>query len=146
MLSENKESKENKEDKVKYIWATGRRKTAVAQIRIYSEELTKSNIVINGKNYREYFPLAAFHEVVLSPLELTSNLKSFRVSVKVSGGGLKSQAEAVRLGISRALLKTDEKLRKTLKSKNYLTRDPREKERKKPGLKKARRAPQWTKR
>jgi len=143
MLSENKENKENK---AKYIWATGRRKTAVAQIRIYSEKLAKSDIVINGKDYREYFPLTAFQEIVLSPLELTDNLKNFKISAKVSGGGLKSQAEAVRLGISRALLKTDEKLRKALKSKNYLTRDPREKERKKPGLKKARRAPQWTKR
>ena len=144
MLNENKDNKKSEE--IKYIWATGRRKTAVAQVRIYPGKLAKSDVVINEKDHQEYFPLAAFQEVVLSPLELTGNLKSFKVTVKINGGGMRSQAEAVRLGISRALLKTDEKLRKTLKSKNYLTRDPREKERKKPGLKKARRAPQWTKR
>ncbi len=141
MLSEKKQ-----DDKARYTWATGRRKTAVAQIRIYPGKLAKGDVVINEKNHQEYFPLTAFQEIVLSPLELTDNLKSFKVTVKINGGGVRSQAEAVRLGISRALLKTDEKLRKTLKSKNYLTRDPREKERKKPGLKKARRAPQWTKR
>ncbi len=141
MLSEKKQEKESK-----YLWATGRRKTAVAQVRIYSEKLTKKSVQVNEKDYQSYFPLSVLQGIVLSPLDLTGNLTKFRVTVKVDGGGIKSQAEAVRLGISRALLKMDENLRKTLKSKNYLTRDPREKERKKPGLKKARRAPQWTKR
>ncbi len=143
MLSE---EKDNKNEEARYIWATGRRKTAVAQVRIYPGKLTKDEIRVNEKDHREYFPLAVFQEIVSSSLKLTNNLKSFKVSVKVNGGGVRSQAEAARLGISRALLKTDEKLRKVLKSKSYLTRDPREKERKKPGLKKARRAPQWTKR
>jgi small subunit ribosomal protein S9 len=139
-----KNEKDKKESK--YLWATGRRKTAVAQVRIYSEKLTKKSVQVNEKDYQSYFPLSVLQGIVLSPLELTGNLTKLRVTVKVDGGGIRSQAEAVRLGISRALLKVDEKLRKTLKDKNYLTRDPREKERKKPGLKKARRAPQWTKR
>ncbi len=122
--------------------AVGRRKSASARVRIGKGE---GKITVNGKDYKEYF---SFFEqgVVVTPLKTLAKEKDLDISVKVNGGGKKGQAVAVQHGIARALLKWNEDFRKTLKAANLLTRDPRVKERKKPGLKKARRAPQWSKR
>jgi len=128
----------------KYFEAVGRRKTAVAIVKLFPE---KSNeILINNKNFKEYFPTIYQQKMVLAPLELTQNLGNFKIVALARGGGKNSQAEAVRLGISRALVLFDSNLRPILKSAGFLKRDPRKKERKKFGLKKARRAPQWQKR
>ncbi len=121
----------------------GRRKTAAARIRI---KPGTGEIIVNNKDWKKYFPSSEYQTIILSPLQSVGKLKSFDFSVKVAGGGMKGQAEALQLGISRALASYDEELKKTLKSLGYLTRDPRAKERKKPGLKRARRAPQWSKR
>jgi small subunit ribosomal protein S9 len=129
--------------KVKYFSGTGRRKRAVAQVRIVPG---KGEIVVNGKNIPDYFNDQYAEKFILYPLELTGQAKKFDISVLVAGGGKMAQREAVRLGIARALTKFDETLRTTLKKSDLLTRDPREKERKKYGLKRARKAPQWAKR
>ena len=126
-----------------YIKAIGKRKTAVAQIRLYSRG--NGMIVINNQGVNEYFPLDKIF-IVKQPLKFTKNLKELNFSILVKGGGKKSQAEAIRHGITKALVEFDKKLRPVLKAKGWLTRDARKKERKKPGLKKARRAPQWSKR
>ena len=131
------------EKKEEYTRGLGRRKTSAARVRL---QLGKGEIVVNGKSFKEYFNFFELQETVLSPLKSVSKEKKFDISVKVEGGGLKSQAEAIRHGIARALAKYDPELKKTLKTDGYLTRDARVKERKKPGLKKARRAPQWSKR
>jgi small subunit ribosomal protein S9 len=128
----------------KYFEAVGRRKTAVAIVRLFPEK--SDEILINNKNFKEYFPTIYQQKMVLAPLELTQNLGNFKIVVLARGGGKNSQAEAVRLGISRALVLFDSNLRPILKSAGFLKRDPRKKERKKFGLKKARRAPQWQKR
>jgi small subunit ribosomal protein S9 len=128
----------------KYFEAVGRRKTAVAIVRLFPEK--SDEILINNKNFKEYFPTIYQQKMVLAPLELTQNLGNFKIIVLARGGGKNSQAEAVRLGISRALVLFDSNLRPILKSAGFLKRDPRKKERKKFGLKKARRAPQWQKR
>jgi len=130
----------------KYFSAVGKRKTSVAQIRIYKSKKSEPEIAINGREFSNYFPVARLQSLVMSPLAAAGQSSTFNISVKVSGGGVNSQAEAVRLGISRALVKMDETLRKQLKDLGFLTRDSRIVERKKPGLKKARRAPQWAKR
>lgn len=133
-------------DKEKYFYATGRRKTAVARVRVY-EKGEKPGVVINDKNPEDYFAEnQVLIEKVYAPLNLFDLKGKCGVSVKVLGGGIIGQAEAIRLGISRALLLIKEDFKKDLKLHGYLTRDPREVERKKPGLKKARRAPQWKKR
>jgi len=141
------EENQNKDQiKEKYFYATGRRKTSVARVRIY-DTLKEKGITINDKDYKEYFAKNnTLIEKVNSPLKLLNFEDKFFISVKVLGGGSNGQAEAVRLGIARALLVIDANLRKELKAHDYLTRDPRKVERKKPGLKKARRAPQWKKR
>lgn len=126
----------------KYIEAVGRRKTASARVRIVSAKST--SIVINDRNASDYFPLAVMHEAIHAPFKTIGG--SYTVTAIVKGGGLKAQAEAVRHGISRALLEVDSAYRKDLKVKGFLKRDPRAKERKKFGLKAARRAPQWSKR
>ncbi len=123
--------------------AVGRRKTASARVRLQSGE---GKIVVNGKSLQEYFPYFEWQELIVAPLKAINKEKTFDVSVKVVGGGQKGQAVAVQHGIARALLDWDEELKKTLKTQGYLTRDARVKERKKPGLKRARRAPQWSKR
>lgn len=123
--------------------AVGRRKTASARVRL---QMGQGNITINGKPLAEYFPYFEWQNMVTAPLKAISKEKTFDVSVKISGGGQKGQAVAVQHGIARALVVWDEELKKTLKTQGYLTRDARVKERKKPGLKKARRAPQWSKR
>ena len=138
---------EEKKDNQKYTYAVGRRKSAIAKVRVYEKDAKKGGIVINGKDYKDYFANnGILLEKVYSPLRLLHLEDKFYISVKTLGGGLNGQAEAVRLGISRVLLKMNEDYKKELKANDYLTRDPRKVERKKPGLKKARRAPQWKKR
>lgn len=127
-----------------YIYTVGRRKSAVARVRIVKNGT--GIIIVNGKEYMKYFPYFEYQQMVFSPLQATGFEKNIDISVKVQGGGTRSQAEAVRHGISRGLILSDESLRKVLKPLGFLRRDPREKERKKPGLKRARRAPQWQKR
>lgn len=129
----------------RYVYAVGRRKTAVAQVRLYPS--TEAPVVIvNKKSIREYFGTLALETVALSPLKTTGLEASFTVSVVVRGGGLHGQADAIKLGVARCLIKHDILLRPILKAQGMLTRDARAVERKKPGLKKARRAPQWAKR
>ncbi|PJA89586.1 MAG: 30S ribosomal protein S9 [Candidatus Magasanikbacteria bacterium CG_4_9_14_3_um_filter_32_9] len=125
------------------IRAVGRRKTAAARVRI---QKGKGNIVINDKDLKEYFPLILWQEKILAPFLLTGKENKFDVSVKVLGGGVNGQAEAIRHGITRALIKLDETLKPILKAEGYITRDPRSKERKKPGQRRARRGHQWRKR
>jgi len=131
--------------KNKYIEAVGRRKTAVARVRLF--EASKPDYVINDdKDLGVYFPTDELQAVVKDPITKSELPVKFKVTAHVSGGGVHSQAEAVRHGIARALVKFDEELRKEIKKAGFLKRDPRTKERKKPGLRKARRAPQWSKR
>ena len=128
----------------KYIAAVGRRKTATASVRITPS--SKTAIVVNGKPVDEYFKTRERVNITKDAFHLDEVEGNFEVSVKVSGGGVSAQAEAVRHAIARALEKHNANLRKPLKAAGYLTRDPRSVERKKPGLKKARRSPQWAKR
>ena len=141
-VKENTKTKETY-PKGKYYYAVGRRKEAVAQVRLYKGN---SSFVINGREAKKYLPELSLQVILWQPLKLTGNTKNFDIYVKVQGGGSRGQADAIRLGISRALLKFDEKLKKTLRSAGFLTRDSRVKEKKKFGLKRARRAPQWQKR
>jgi small subunit ribosomal protein S9 len=122
---------------------TGRRKTAVARVRIVPGE---GKIVVNGRSAEEYFPRRTLQVLIRQPLELTRTEGRFDVIASVRGGGITGQAGAIRLGLARALLKADPDLRVHLKKAGFLTRDPRMKERRKYGLKKARKAPQFSKR
>jgi len=124
-----------------YYFGTGRRKSAIAQVRI-----TKGTgkIFNKGKDIEEKDSKVT--EEIIEPLKLVSQDKKFDISYIAKGGGFSSQVEAIRLAVSRAISKTGEEVEKTLKKSNFLSRDPREKERKKPGLRRARRAPQWAKR
>lgn len=124
-------------------YGTGRRKCSVARVRLVPGD---GNITINKRNIDEYFGLETLKLIVRQPLVLTDTLSKYDVLVSVFGGGFTGQAGAIRHGISRALLEADKELRLTLKKAGFLTRDPRMKERKKYGLKKARRAPQFSKR
>ena len=128
--------------KVQYI-GTGRRKKSVARVRLVPGE---GKVIVNKREIENYFGLETTRVIVNQPLVLTGTKDKFDVLVNVNGGGLTGQAGAIRHGISRALLKADESLRSELKKAGFLTRDPRMKERKKYGLKKARRAPQFSKR
>ncbi len=131
-------------DKARYHYGTGRRKTAVARVRMYPG---KGTITVNGKSVRDYFGGRQFHQVDLeTPLRLTNTAGAFDIIVKVVGGGVSGQVGAVRHGIARALVRSDAELRPVLKRAKLLTRDSRAKERKKVGLKRARKAPQYTKR
>ncbi len=125
-------------------WGTGRRKKAVARVRLIPNGT--GNIVINKRGIDDYFGLETMKLIVRQPLELTETTSKFDVAVNVNGGGYTGQAGAIRHGIARALIQADETLRGPLKKAGFLTRDPRMKERKKYGLKKARRAPQFSKR
>jgi len=127
-----------------YYEGVGRRKEATARVRIYPGG--EGNIVVNDRPLEDYFsrPMDIIH--LKAPLEVTETGGSYDISVLVNGGGIKGQAGAIQLGIARALLKVDPDLRPPLRHGGYLTRDARVKERKKPGLKKARKAPQYTKR
>ena len=131
-------------NKDEYIYAKGGRKTAVAQVRLFLGG--KGEITVNGLDYKIYFPTLVMQNNLTSPLALSNREKTVNLSLKVSGSGKSSQSEAARHAISRALEKVDKELRPALKAQGFLTRDPRVKERKKPGLKRARRAPQWSKR
>lgn len=126
----------------KYIETVGRRKTSVARVRL--TPAAKTTFVINEKDLESYFPTKEMRDIVKQPFAEVSD--KFKVSAKVNGGGIHSQSEAIRHGIARALVEGSAELRKTLKKAGYLKRDPRAKERRKFGLKKARKAPQWSKR
>ena len=131
----------------KYFYAVGRRKASIAQVRLFEEDkATENDCIVNDKKVKDYFPGVSLQNVLFAPLKAVGLSGKFKFSVLVKGGGFKGQVEASRLGISRALVKYDETLRKALKDLGFLTRDARKVERKKPGLKKARRAPQWAKR
>ena len=131
-------------DKNKYLRAVGRRKTAVAMVRLYPD--SKLSFVINGKDLEKYFGTTELRRVASEAFIKAKNDGVYKVSAIIKGGGISAQAEALRHGISRALLTSDPELRKKLKKAGFLKRDPRSKERRKFGLKKARKAPQWSKR
>jgi small subunit ribosomal protein S9 len=126
-----------------YHYGLGRRKTSVARVRLYPGTGT---VVINGKPMEEVITRPSSRQDLLTPLAVTESLNSFNVQVKVEGGGISGWTGAIRHGIARALLQADEGHRGALREHGLLTRDPRVKERKKPGLKRARKAPQFTKR
>lgn len=129
-----------------YFYAVGKRKTSVAQVRIYPSKKEEKTVLVNGKDVKKYFTLKRLQDVVVAPFISCGQEGKFDVSIKVNGGGVNSQAEASRLGISRALIEFNADLRKSLKVMGFLTRDARKVERKKPGKRKARRSPQWAKR
>ena len=126
-----------------YYYGTGRRKTAVARIRLFPGE---GPLVINGKPFDEAFSEERLRKIILEPLMVTNTLDKFNATIKVSGGGISGQAGAIRHSIARALVEVDESLKPLLRSYGLLTRDPRVKERKKYGLVRARKAKQYTKR
>lgn len=130
--------------KTDFMRALGRRKTASARVRLYTSGSGK--IAVNTKDYKIYFPLLELNEKVIEPLKATGKRNDFDWTIKVKGGGVFGQAEACSLGIARALVKFNEEYKPVLRAEGLLTRDPREKERKKFGLKRARHAPQWSKR
>ena len=127
-----------------YMYGTGRRKSSVARVRVYPNG--SGNITINGRDVEEYFGLETLKMVVRQPLNATETLGKVDIIATVEGGGVTGQAGALRHGISRALLEMNPEFRPALKAAGFLTRDPRMKERKKYGLKAARRAPQFSKR
>ena len=126
-----------------YLYGTGRRKQSVARVRMYPGT---GSITINGRDIDDYFGLETLKLIVRQPLNLTETLGKFDIVCTVAGGGVSGQAGAIRHGISRALLQNGDEMRPLLKKAGFLTRDPRMKERKKYGLKAARRAPQFSKR
>lgn len=128
----------------KYIEAVGRRKTAVARVRLFEDK--KTSFLINNKTLDVYFPTQEMKTLIQKVFDASNLDTKFMVSAHIQGGGSVAQSEALRHGIARALVHYDENLRKTLKKAGYLKRDPRSKERKKFGLKKARKAAQWSKR
>jgi small subunit ribosomal protein S9 len=128
----------------KYHYGLGRRKTAIAKVRLYKG---KGDIFVNNKTGAEYFGgLINLIDKILSPLAITGNAGKFDIMAKTSGGGVSAQADAIALGAARALLVLDIELKSTLRKAGFLTRDPRKKERNKPGLLRARKAPQFSKR
>ena len=130
-------------DSKPYFYGTGRRKHSVARVRMYPGT---GKITINGRDIDEYFGLETLKLIVRQPMEITNTLGRFDIICTVAGGGVSGQAGAIRHGIARALLQNGDEMRPILKKAGYLTRDPRMKERKKYGLKGARRAPQFSKR
>ena len=132
------------ESKKKYFYGTGRRKSSVARVRVY--ENGTGSITINGRDMDDYFGLDTLKMVVRQPLEATGNTGKMDIVATVTGGGVSGQAGAIRHGISRALVTLNPEYRASLKAAGFMTRDPRMKERKKYGLKAARRAPQFSKR
>lgn len=127
-----------------YYEGVGRRKRATARVRLFPGG--NGNVVINEKPLEEYLPRVGDASVMMEPLDAVGQLNSYDISVHVNGGGVTGQRDAIKLGIARALLKIDPDMRSVLKSQGFLTRDARIKERKKPGLKRARKAPTFTKR
>ena len=132
------------EESKKYIEAIGRRKTSIARVRMF--EATKMSFIINDREFTDYFPTAELQRVVNEPFTTVKVPGKFKITAHINGGGISGQAVAMRLGISRGLLEYDKELRGALKKEGFLKRDPRAKERRKFGLKKARKAPQWSKR
>lgn len=128
----------------KYIAAVGRRKTAIARVRLTPAK--EVSLTVNGKTAKEYFGTDERVLTAMESINLAELNETFAISAKVSGGGISAQAEAIRMGVARAATEFNAGTRTTLKKAGYLKRDPRAKERKKPGLKKARKAPQWSKR
>lgn len=126
-----------------YFYGTGRRKSSVARVRVYAGS---GKVTINGRDINDYFGLETLKLIVNQPYEVTDTIGKFDIECNVNGGGVTGQAGAIRHGLSRALLQFDAELRGVLKKAGFLTRDPRMKERKKYGLKAARRAPQFSKR
>lgn len=141
---EKKVKKEKKEEAAIYFEAVGRRKTSVARARLFKGG--EPDILINGKKLNDYFATKELQNIVEDPMKKMKLEKAFNITAKISGGGIHSQAEALRHAISRALVKFNIEFRKKLKKAEFLKRDPRMKERRKFGLKKARKAPQWSKR
>ncbi|MFA5021225.1 MAG: 30S ribosomal protein S9 [Patescibacteria group bacterium] len=131
-------------DKEKYFYGRGGRKTATARVRLFLKG--KGEITVNDQPFAEYFPTKDMQDAVMKPLILTGHEKNTNLLIRVVGSGKIAQSIAVRHGVARALLVLNPELRPVLKAEGCLTRDPRVKERKKPGLKRARRAPQWAKR
>lgn len=138
----NEEDFKNLDDR--YFEGTGRRKTSIARVRLYTKG--DKNVEVNGVDFKKYFMTSSLQTTVLDSLDKMKSLGRFKVTVVVNGGGINSQAEAVRHGITRALVVFNPEYRKRLRKAGFLTRDPRMKERKKFGLKRARKAPQWSKR
>jgi small subunit ribosomal protein S9 len=133
----------------KYFEAVGRRKTAVARVRIFlreNKEKEQEFFLINEKSLKDYFPVFELQETVFSPLRAVDCFNLFKISVRVVGGGFSSQADAIKHGIAKALVLFDSNFKQILKKLGFLTRDSRIRERKKFGLKRARHAPQWSKR
>ncbi len=127
-----------------FITAVGRRKTAIASVRM--TVAPKSSIIVNGKSVKEYFKTDERALIAEEALAKAESAENYAITAHVQGGGVAAQADALRHAISRALIKAEPNTRKVLKAAKFLKRDPRAKERKKPGLKKARKAPQWSKR
>ena len=146
------EEEADKNGSEKYFEAVGRRKESIARVRLYTRKATDvipedtALITVNDKDYKAYFPTQLLQLVVEAPLRKLKSLNRFKASVLVRGGGLSGQAEATRHGLSRTLVQFDINFRKKLKKASFLKRDPRIKERRKYGLKKARKSPQWSKR
>jgi small subunit ribosomal protein S9 len=128
----------------KYFQTIGRRKRAIAQVRLFPGGSGK--ITVNSKDFKDYFPIESLRTRILAPLVQVGKTESVDITVRVLGGGSTGQSDAMRLGIARALVKSDETLKTVIKSNGFLTRDARKKERKKFGLRGARRAKQWRKR
>lgn len=141
-MAETKAKTTNKKDD-STVRAVGRRKTAAARIRLTTG---KGEVTINGKDLKEFFPIVFWQEKVLAPLVTTGRDANMSVSIKVEGGGVNGQAEAIRHGIARALVEWDENLKPVLRAAGYMTRDSRGRERKKYGRHRARRGHQWRKR
>ena len=127
-----------------YDYGTGKRKTSIAKVRIYLDD--SGPVIVNGKTIEEYFDYKPWRDIIVEPFRTSDTVNRFRVVVKVLGGGVHSQAEAIRHGIARALVVYDENMKPALRRAGFITRDARIKESKKYGLKRARRAPQYTKR
>lgn len=137
----------------RYFESVGRRKEATARVRVFTRKSTDTQpsdnqaiLTINNQPYFEYFKIPKFQNVIEAPLRKLKSLNRFKATVKVRGGGMAGQADAIKFGLSRALVLFDQNFSKKLRKAGYLTRDPRVKERRKYGLKKARKAPQWAKR
>lgn len=149
---ETQTEEEQKSGKEKFYQAIGRRKESVARIRLYTRKSTDSIkedealITVNNKDYAQYFSDINLRLIVESPLRKLKSLNRFKAVILVKGGGISGQAEAIRHGLARALVKFDQNFKKKIKKAGFLTRDPRMKERRKYGLKKARKSPQWQKR
>lgn len=130
-------------DEQAYVWGTGRRKCAIARVRLFSGD---GKIIVNGKPYQEVFPRLLHRQLIEAPGRVTETMGSYDTTIKIRGGGLSGQATAIQHGIARALVKQNELFKSLLRQEGLLTRDARVKERKKYGLKRARKAPQYTKR